>query len=93
MRLEVNDTGHGIPPGILPQIFDPFFTTKPIGEGTGLGLSTVAGIARNHGGFVRVNSTPGAGSKFMVFLPAIPDGSRRLMQSREWSLYPSAPDK
>ena len=72
--LEVSDTGHGIPPEIQRRIFDPFFTTKPLGEGTGLGLSTVLGIVLNHGGFIRLNSTPGKGSSFKVFLPALPAG-------------------
>ena len=70
--LEVADTGTGIPPGILDKIFDPFFTTKPVGKGTGLGLSTVLGLVRSHRGFVRVDSRPGAGTRFRVYLPAAP---------------------
>jgi PAS domain S-box-containing protein len=68
--LTVADTGHGIPPEILPHIFDPFFTTKPRGQGTGLGLSTVHGIIRSHRGFVGVDTTQGAGTAFHVYLPA-----------------------
>jgi PAS domain S-box-containing protein len=68
--FRVKDTGTGIAPAILDLIFDPFFTTKPQGEGTGLGLSTVMGIAEGHGGFVEVASKPGAGSEFSVWLPA-----------------------
>ena len=70
--LEVADTGTGIPPGILDKIFDPFFTTKPAGKGTGLGLSTVLGLVRSHRGFIRVDSRPGAGTRFRIYLPAAP---------------------
>ncbi|HEY8993340.1 MAG TPA: response regulator [Lacunisphaera sp.] len=70
LMLEVSDTGTGIPPEILEKIWDPFFTTKGEGKGTGLGLSTVRGIATNYGGFVRVESEPGRGTAFRVFLPA-----------------------
>jgi PAS domain S-box-containing protein len=66
----VHDTGTGIAPEIMGRIFDPFFSTKALGKGTGLGLSTVIGIVKNHEGFVRVESTPGKGSTFRVFLPA-----------------------
>lgn len=72
VMFEVADTGHGIPPEIVPRVFDPFFTTKELGKGTGLGLSSVLGIARNHGGFVTVESELGKGSVFKVYLPAAP---------------------
>jgi len=67
--LKVSDSGAGIPPGIVDKIFDPFFTTKEVGTGTGLGLSTVIGIVKSHGGFVNVYSEPGE-TTFKVFLPA-----------------------
>ncbi len=67
--LTVGDTGCGIPPGNLPRIFEPFFTTKEPGATTGLGLATVFGIVQEHAGWVEVESRPGAGAKFSVFLP------------------------
>ncbi len=70
VRLSVIDSGCGIAPHLLSRIFEPFFTTKPDGIGTGLGLSTVFGIAQQHGGWVDVISTVNAGSSFFVFLPA-----------------------
>jgi two-component system cell cycle sensor histidine kinase/response regulator CckA len=67
LRIDVQDNGGGIPPEILARIFDPFFTTKK--TGTGLGLSTVDSIVRRHGGRIGVQSTPGIGTLFSVFLP------------------------
>ncbi|MDA3902854.1 MAG: ATP-binding protein [Desulfuromusa sp.] len=72
--LQVCDQGCGIDPETLRQIFDPFFTTKDIGQGTGLGLSIAYGIIEEHGGWIDVNSTPGEGSCFSVYLPEIPRG-------------------
>ena len=69
--LTVADQGPGIDPEVLPRIFDPFFTTKKVGRGSGLGLASVYGIVENHGGFTRVESEPGAGTRFLVFLPAL----------------------
>lgn len=71
--ISVADTGHGIPPSIQERIFDPFFTTKGHGEGTGLGLAMSLGIARAHGGWLSVDSTPGDGSTFRLILPALAD--------------------
>ena len=70
VTIAVSDTGRGIPPEIIDQIFDPFFTTKAVGEGPGLGLSTVYGIVNGLGGMVAVESEPGRGATFKVSLPA-----------------------
>jgi signal transduction histidine kinase len=79
VALRVSDSGSGIPPEILDRIFDPFFTTKGADQGTGLGLSTVLGIVRAHGGFVQVYSQPDQGSMFTVCLPvATGDASESL---------------
>ena len=71
VTLIVRDTGVGIPVGIIDKIFDPFFTTKKLGEGTGLGLSVVHGIVKQHDGYITVTSEPGRGSVFTVYLPQI----------------------
>ena len=70
LRLQITDTGSGIPPEIVDRIFDPFFTTKSPDKGTGLGLSSVLGIVKSHGGFIKVYSQPDHGSTFAVYLPA-----------------------
>ncbi|MGL4461747.1 MAG: response regulator [Planctomycetia bacterium] len=69
--LSVADTGTGIAPDVLPHLFEPFFTTKPVGEGTGLGLATVYGIAKQSDGHVDVASTVNVGAVFRLFLPLI----------------------
>jgi two-component system, cell cycle sensor histidine kinase and response regulator CckA len=76
VSLSVRDTGVGIPPDLLDRIFDPFFTTKPLGQGTGLGLSTTRGIVRAHGGFVSVYSEPRQGTQFTLYFPALDDATR-----------------
>ncbi len=71
VTLTVSDTGPGIKPEVLERIFDPFFTTKTQREGTGLGLSVAHGIVKSHGGSIGVESTPGKGATFSVYLPRI----------------------
>lgn len=69
VRLAVRDSGHGIDPSTMERIFEPFFTTKPVGQGTGLGLSTVYGIVVEHGGALHVESRPRDGTKFEAYFP------------------------
>ena len=69
VRIDISDTGTGIPADIVDKIFEPFFSTKEVGKGTGLGLSTVYGIVKQTGGFVYVDSEAGKGTSFRIFLP------------------------
>jgi PAS domain S-box-containing protein len=69
--ITVADTGHGMDRALLDRIFDPYFTTKPMGEGTGLGLAVVHGIVKAHKGMIKVESRPGEGSAFRVYLPVL----------------------
>nr|MCU0563881.1 cache domain-containing protein [Desulfobacterales bacterium] len=70
VEITIVDTGSGIAPENLDRIFEPFFTTKPVGQGTGLGLAVSLGIVERHGGAIRVQSEPGKGTRFFIWLPA-----------------------
>jgi signal transduction histidine kinase len=69
VEIRVSDQGKGIPAEFQERIFEPFFTTKEVGQGTGLGLSVVYNIIRNHGGDIRVRSQPGQGTDVIIHLP------------------------
>ena len=71
LKLSIRDTGHGMEREVLERVFDPFFTTKGQGKGTGLGLSVAHSIIKNHGGLLNVESVPGQGSEFHVYLPKV----------------------
>jgi signal transduction histidine kinase/CheY-like chemotaxis protein len=71
VRLSIRDNGCGMSPDVLSHLFEPFFTTKEPGRGTGLGLSTVYGIVKQHRGYIDVQSEPGQGSIFAVYLPRV----------------------
>ena len=78
VAVDVQDDGSGIPPDVISRIFDPFFTTKEVGKGTGLGLSITYKIVQQHGGKISVESQPGSGTKFTVWLPLMPPAEAQL---------------
>ena len=77
VRIEIADTGPGVPKEIINHIFEPFYTTKEEGEGTGLGLSLAYGIVENHGGTITAESVPGNGTTFTIELPISKKDSER----------------
>lgn len=86
--LAISDSGHGMSPEVQKRIFDPYFTTKDTGEGTGLGLSVVQGIVKTHGGAITVDSLPGEGATFSVYLPEAENAAGTLDELQEESAKP-----
>jgi len=80
--IDFEDTGGGIPEEVLPRIFEPFFTTKAVGKGTGMGLPSVLGMIQQHGGALAVESRPGRGTTFSLYLPILREGASAESPSR-----------
>ncbi|MCP4721474.1 MAG: response regulator, partial [Desulfobacteraceae bacterium] len=83
LKLEVMDTGHGMDQSTMEKAFDPYFTTKEVGRGTGFGLALVHAIIEEHEGIIHVESKPGAGSTFFIFLPVVVKESSTTNQKRD----------
>jgi two-component system NtrC family sensor kinase len=80
-RIQIADTGSGIPPDVLAKIFNPFYTTKPVGKGTGLGLSVSYGIIKEHKGEISAQSDPGNGTTFTILIPLTADAGESLAKA------------
>ena len=91
VKLSVQDTGTGMPEKVRSRVFEPFFTTKGPDEGTGMGLAVVYGIVKSHEGEITVESTPGKGTLFHVFLPLAEDGAA--IESEEGGSIPGGKER